>query len=124
MKTYEITSESGNAFAFEVENAYISVGKIRNLLINLDHVSNFTTRKPLSIDDEFRASFNYRGLDFIIIEPFGDSSRYWIGLEKERCEEAPQKIKQLEQIFIDYQPPFIIKLIADIITLKFIKKPS
>ena len=122
MITYPIKDESGSLRAFEVDNVYIGVGGIRKLLSEKDGVSDLRARKLFAGgDDEFRLGFNYFGRSFLVVEPFGDNSRYWIGPENDSDEEAVLKAKSLENIFKNYEPPALIKILGDIVSLKFIK---
>ncbi len=117
MKTYTIKDNNGNPFAFEIDNVYISVRKLVNILGSLEGTGNIKTKKLFERHKENHIEFEYSGDPFVIWEPFGDNSRYWIG-PKDTEKKSP-KIKDIEEILRNYKPPFLIKLFGDLISLNF-----
>lgn len=77
MRTYPLFREDGSLFAFEVTSAWISFHALFKILRSIDGVTS--VRKNYFNED--RASFAYRGERWVVNEPFGDNSRYWIGPE-------------------------------------------
>ena len=78
MKLYDLKDGSGRTFAFEVGNfgrhrACRFVGKIPGVII-LRRQRHF----QFSSEDEF-CEFQLEGQRFVIWEPYGDNSRYWVG---------------------------------------------
>jgi hypothetical protein len=65
----------GSLHAFEIGNAFISMGAIRRILRSVDGV--------IAIDRGFRSddrlTFIFNGVPWVVHEPWGDNSRYWIG---------------------------------------------
>lgn len=116
MKIFELKREDGHVFAFEINNAYIYPKKIAELLKTVNGVSNINLRKPFSSSSDIHLQFKYHGIDFIVWEPYGDSSRYWIGPFRNN---DFVDVGLLEEIFKKYQPPLIIKFFGDVITLNF-----
>lgn len=121
MDTYPVKNDDGRISAFEVESSYISIGRIKKLLSEVSHVSNLLSRRPFSGNSEFRLGFTYAGVPFVVLEPFGDNSRYWIGPENDSNPSDLEQVANLELIFKGYKPPIPIKILADIVTLKFIR---
>lgn len=117
MNTYEITNKDGTAFAFEIDNVYITPRKIGKLLTSTDGVTKGKVRKLFDFGNENRLEFEYLGGNFVVWEPFGDNSRYWIG-PKDAEERLPQ-IAAIERIFEKYKPPRLVKFIGDLISLNF-----
>lgn len=115
MRTYRFPSDKSILFAFEIENAYIRPGKIAKLLASVNGVRNVRTGRNLS-SSESRVEFEFLGNEFIVWEPFGDSSRYWIGPKQEQ---QTSDISVLEKVFKDYKPPLLVKIFGDLITLNF-----
>lgn len=68
---------------------------------------------------EFRLRFCYSGDYFVVAEPFGDNSRYWIGPEESPSHDTARKVRALEGIFQSYTPPFLLKALGDLVTFKF-----
>jgi hypothetical protein len=64
-------------------------------------------------------TFKYLGLDYIVWEPFGDNSRYWIGPAQEDAQSSNTDVAPLANAFRDYQPPILVKMFGDLITLNF-----
>lgn len=116
MRVHRLSRENGRLFAFEIENAYIRPRKIAALLGALEDVSNINLRRPFSSSGDVHLEFEFRGEDFMVWEPYGDSSRYWIGPKKEG---KPVDIDTLVKAFEEYVPPKIIKILGDLITLNF-----
>jgi len=66
-----------------------------------------------------RVSFNYLGTEYIVWEPYGDNSRYWIGPKQTDGQLLDIDIAPLANAFRDYDPPFLVKVFGDLITLNF-----
>lgn len=115
MKTYKLLRDDGCFFAFEIENAYIRPKKVARILERIDGVTDVQVSKFMASPD-VRVEFKYSGYDFIVWEPFGDNSRYWIG-PKEEGESID--IASIERVFKDYRPPLVAKIFGDLITLNF-----
>ncbi|MCP5005046.1 MAG: hypothetical protein GY941_14095 [Planctomycetes bacterium] len=117
MKTFPIKDETGNQIGFEIENAYIGVNKIVNLLSTITSVSNIKRRKLFDFKDENHIEFKFLGFDCIVWEPYGDNSRYWIGPKEEKKKKVD--ILVIENTFKTYIPPFYVKFIGCMISLNF-----
>jgi hypothetical protein len=118
METYKLDTEEGVQFGFEIENVYISTFKMAKLLSAVDGITNIQRRKLFRKydDDSYRLMFDFKDETYLIVEPFGDSSRYWI--YPKNSDHFSTKITVIEKIFRQYKPPILIKLIGDIISLK------
>lgn len=79
MKTYPINDETGNPFAVEVDVAFCSIRNLAKTIGSVDGVTDVEVCKPFSGERDVRAKFRYQGDEFVVVEPFGDNSRYWIG---------------------------------------------
>ena len=81
MKTYPLIDEKkgDRPFAFEIENAYVGTGTIARLLAEVDGVTDVRARKLFRGSSEIHVEFKYLNHDYIVWEPYGDNSRYWIG---------------------------------------------
>ena len=121
MKTYpNVDERNGKQFAFEVESSYIGLRALANVLRSVADVTDVVIRRPFASGwGESRVRFRFRGRDFLVWEPHGDSSRYWIGplREEDRIDIAP-----LEGAFSSYQPPTLIRVLADIVTFKVLRR--
>jgi hypothetical protein len=115
MKTYSL-EKNCCLFAFEIDNAYISLNKIEYLLGKDDGVSDIKRRRMFSSTSDVHIVFKYKGKSCMVWEPYGDSSRYWIGSEDDK---VTFDISSVEQVFKNYELPLQRKLIGDVVTLNF-----
>lgn len=121
MKTYPVRSKDGTrTFAFEIENIYIPPSTAARLLSKVEGVSNVELRKIFSKWQEVHVKFRYRGQPYMVWEPFGDSSRYWVG-PMEEANDADD-INPLELAFNHYRPPCYRSLLGDFLTLRFVTR--
>ena len=118
MKTYPELDQSGLTIAFEVEMGYVSLATVVRIIEGVDGVSQVCKRRMFSRWEEIHAWFRYQGAECVVWEPFGDSSRFWIG------QKAPDKVdvSAIEQAFKNYVPPVHRRVLGDIITLQFLRK--
>lgn len=75
MKTFPLKRESGKIFAFEIYASGLWTGSLARLLRRIPGVANV---KRVS-DGDNRLAFDVHGEPFVVFEPFGDNSRYWVG---------------------------------------------
>ena len=121
MKTYPVLTKDGSrAFAFEIENIYISPGTAARLVAAVDGVADVKLRRMFSKSSDVHIEFNYHGQPYILWEPFGDSSRYWIGPKEESGDVG--NIAALEATFKGYRPPLYRTLLGDLLMLRFITR--
>lgn len=117
MNTYPISSENGHQFAFEIDNAYISPRNIAGLLYDVNGVTDIQLRRGFVGSDEIHIEFLFHGSQFIVWEPYGDSSRYWIGPKDIGA--IKLDLSALMSVFQTYKPPTFRKLVGDLITLNW-----
>jgi hypothetical protein len=86
MKVYDLEDEEGRAFAFEVD-ATIGQRGAERVVAGIPDVRMIRRRRALSGDDAF-CGFELVGVAFVIEEPWGDNSRYWIGSSNRRSASA------------------------------------
>ena len=122
MDTYPLIDEKrdNRPFAFEVENAYVVPGTIARLLAEIDGVTDVRIRKRFSGSSEIHVEFKYLSRDYIVWEPYGDNSRYWIG--PKNPEESAGDIGNIENVFKRYRPPFYREVIGDVLSLRLFKR--
>ncbi len=122
METYPLIDEKkgDRPFAFEIENIYAGSRTIARLLTEVDGVTDVHLKKRFGSSDDIRVEFKYRNHDYVVLEPYGDNSRYWIG-PKNPAESAGD-ISDVENIFKRHRPPFHRAVIGDILTLRLFKR--
>jgi hypothetical protein len=83
---YDIKDVDGRVFAFEINNFPIGRRGVRRVLERIPGCR--LVRGPKRFlswfrEDEF-CEFEVEGIKFVVAEPYGDNSRYWIGPEPTR----------------------------------------
>jgi hypothetical protein len=120
MRTFEIHSDDEGYFvAFEIENAYIRPKKVGEILSAVGGVTDVTVGKSSGESRDIRVAFNYLGIEYIVWEPYGDNSRYWIGPKQTDGNLSDIDITPLETAFRDYEPPLLVKVLGGLFTLNF-----
>lgn len=121
MKTYPILSENNlPTAAFEIENAFIAVSTIAQILEHIEGVTEVLVKKTFFKSSDVHVEFKYLGQPHIVWEPFGDSSRYWIGPQDGA--EAAGNSTAIEQAFKHHKPPLYRAIIGEVITFRFITR--
>lgn len=122
VETYPLIDEKKGhyPFAFEVKNAYVAPGTIARLLMEIDGITDVRTRRLFSGSSEIHVEFKYLSRDYIVWEPYGDNSRYWIG--PKNPEESAGDISNIEDVFKRYRPPFHREVIGDILSFRLFKR--
>jgi hypothetical protein len=101
MKTYPIKREDFTLHAFEIENTYISMSAIKKILKSVSGVTSI--KRQLFSDD--RLVFKYNNEDWVVNEPWGDNSRYWIG--PKNVENHTLDVTPINEAFNKYESPLI-----------------
>jgi hypothetical protein len=115
-----LTKDGGRPIAFEVENIYISVSTAARLLAEVDGVADVEPRRMFSKSSDVHIQFKYHGQPYIVWEPSGDSSRYWVGPKRESND--ADDITALEAAFKRYRPPLHRVVLGDVLTLRFVTR--
>src|SRR5258708_14372346 len=79
MKTYPLGHDDAPPFAFEIDHTFVSRGTIVRLVKRVDGVTDVHRAGLFRSSDDVRVAFKYLGRDYIVWEPWGDNSRYWVG---------------------------------------------
>lgn len=116
MKTYpSIDKKTGHTFAFEIEHIYVSNSMIARILSRTSGVTDVRVRRLFTQWREIHIWFKYRGREFVVWEPYGDNSRYWVGPENEN--ETSMCIEEIKISFEKYHPSIPVKIIGDLLSL-------
>ncbi len=100
MRTYSLQA-SGALHAFEVSNIWLHPRAIARLVRSKG--AEITFRRRLFRAADVHLKFRYKGLEFQVVEPFGDNSRYWIGPVDESLV-ASAETADLRDLFARYRP--------------------
>jgi hypothetical protein len=100
---YDVKDADGRVFAFEIENSSLGRRGVCKVLARIPGCR--LARRPRFLswlrEAEF-CQFEMDGIPFVVDEPFGDNSRYWIGPRPPRC--VPQ-IVAVRQAFVEKSVP-------------------
>ena len=99
MKTYTIKRENGSLHAFEIGNTWISMNAIRKILSSVPGVMSLEKQ----FHSETRLEFIYNNEPWVVWEPWGDNSRYWIG--PKNSENHSFDVQPINNAFVKYQLP-------------------
>jgi hypothetical protein len=119
MTTHPVYDDTGRAFAFEVEAIYLPLASGVSLLRPIDGVSDVRRRRLFHRPADIHIRFRYRGVPFVLWEPYGDSSRYWIGPEDERGDHPD--VGDLRAAFARHRPPIWVKVLAYLFRFQFLQ---
>jgi hypothetical protein len=92
VRTYDLHDAEGRVYAFEVSSLLGRRGAVR---VIRSIPAARVTRTPVALSwlrEETFCEFELDDVRFVVWEPFGDSSRYWIGPEPVR------RVPQLDKI--------------------------
>ena len=105
MKTYPILRSDGSLLGFEVTSAWLTFGPLFKLLRSVEGVTE--VRRNWFNEDHI--TFRFHGKQAVVNEPWGDNSRYWIGL---RDPDAATEIDiaPLHQAFKRYRGFLVVTL--------------
>ena len=78
MRTYPIRDDGGVLFAFEVDAQPFGRRLVR-VLLQIDGVTDVRPRRNWTGSPDVHIRFLYRGREYVVWEPVGDNSRWWIG---------------------------------------------
>ena len=87
--------------AFEITSLWVTFRPLIALLRSVEGVSD--VRRNYLNDD--RLSFRFHKAQFVVFEPFGDNSRYWVGPME--SETALLDLKPVHETFRLYSRPIL-----------------
>ncbi len=120
MKTYPIIEDGPDPFAFEIDHVYLSRKTIARILGKVEGVTEVHQGGRFGSPDDVRIEFKCQGHDYIVMEPFGDNSRYWVGPKGGKDDvAAAANMGQIKAAFEGYKPSLPIKLFGDLVSLNF-----
>jgi hypothetical protein len=97
MKTYPLRRQDGSLLAFEITSAWVTFRPLYGILRSVQGVTD--VKRNWFKDD--RVTFKFHGEPFVINEPWGDNSRYWLG--PENAEASTRDITSLHDAFQRYE---------------------
>jgi hypothetical protein len=103
MRTHPIRDSSGNLLAFEVENLLIGGATIGRIVKAKLGAAIIPHARSVIDNRDVRLAFQLDGVQFVVVEPFGDSSRYWIGPSADDLVPTPL-IEGVHEAIAKYSP--------------------
>ena len=120
MDTYPSKDEKTDILvSFEIDNTYASPSMVAGVLSKVDGVTNVKVRRLFSKWEDVHVWFRYKNVDCIVLEPFGDNSRYWIGPKNS---EEKFDFHDIEKAFKRYRPPFLWRMFGDALSLRILRR--
>lgn len=127
MQTYLVRSDEGSQVPiFQIGSVYVSRRAMVELLKSVVGVTNVRLGKSVREPSDILIRFDFQGVPFMIWEPFGDNSRYWIGpadmVDGEPDVPLAPDIAPLVEAFNRYEPSFARSILGSLVTLDFIRR--
>jgi hypothetical protein len=114
--------DDGSLVGFQIENLFISRRQIRRLLNNSGLTTDAKLMDGVASKNPERLAFSLDGTDFLVQEPFGDSSVYWIS-PVDPSAEASNSIARIQAVFEGYRVPLLRLAIGSILSGAVIIRP-
>lgn len=110
--------ENGTIVGFSIDHYYISRSKIRKLLLGCSNVSWVKIHR-WRLTGNVRGSFCFRDIEFVIYEPFGESTEY-IFESKENKDRID--VSELFNIFVEFKPSKLAMIFGEIADLSILSR--
>jgi len=78
VKTYPLYDDRGGFNVFAIPHYFLLPGSAARYFSKMDDVEITFSRRFLKGGD-IHAEFIFEGMEFEVVEPFGDNSRLWVG---------------------------------------------
>src|SRR4051812_9120092 len=81
MTLFEIRDEQGRLVAFQVSSVFVSRRQVARIVRSIPGARTTFSPRFFSWPQAVVCKFEIDGGNFLVEEPFGDNSRYWIGAD-------------------------------------------
>jgi hypothetical protein len=116
METFSLHNDRGDVYAFEIPSSYfLSSAGVARFFSRCPGVHVERVRRLFELGNGVHAIFTLDGDRYLVWEPYGDNSRYWIGLEGEA--RLPQSLDKLRAFVHSNWPGPVSALRARILSL-------
>jgi len=122
MNTQSHYDSDGTLIGFEVPEIYVSRRQIRKMLDTSGVAAGAELGAPLLADDEVRVSFWVDGHKFCVVEPFGDSSVFWI-VPEDPSARVPHLLERIQAIFEEHRVPPLRLVVGLVVTGDIVVRP-
>jgi hypothetical protein len=93
---HDLHADDGSLRAFEVENILLSRRRACKIVESITGATIVRRTRIFGDSDDF-CEFTLDGFNFIIEEPFGDNSRYWVGSKEAAGSTVLPKVREAFQ---------------------------
>lgn len=101
MRTHPNYSEDGELMSFEISTLVAASRALPRILAAVEGVTEIARPRGGGPHRDVRCEFLLEGIEFQIIEPFGDNSRYLVG-PKDPNRRASELVRRLERAFSEH----------------------
>jgi hypothetical protein len=122
MRIYDLKAPDGSLRAFEVENTLLGRKRACRLAESIPGAS-IVRRSRLFRDTDDFCEFTLGGETFVIEEPWGDNSRYWVGTKDEPRTNSLLAVRQAFECHKTWETPLRIAIMASLLVLAFVFYP-
>lgn len=119
MRIYDLTTSDGKLRAFEVESTLLSRNQACRLVESIPGVFIMRRSRLFRDTDDF-CEFTLNGETFVIEEPWGDNSRYWVGAKAEPSTASLLLVRQAFERYNTWKATLRFAIVASFIVLGFI----
>jgi hypothetical protein len=119
MRVYDLKAEDGSLRAFEVENTLLTRGRACRIAKSIPGVVLIRQSRLFRDTDDF-CEFTLAGETYIIEEPFGDNSRYWIGGKEASQSSSLQQVRVAFERHNTLEPPLRVLVVASLAVLGWV----
>jgi hypothetical protein len=123
MRIYDLKATDGSLRAFEVENALLTRGRVCRLAESIPGAT-LVRRSRLFRDTDDFCEFTLGGQTFVIEEPFGDNSRYWVGAKEQPNTSSLLVVRQAFEQHNAWKTPFRIVIAVLLLALGLATYPK
>ncbi len=120
MKTYPLLNDADKVIGFEVSNLFFpSSASVSRFFAKCPGVQITRQRKMFESGNEIHVELVLEGTTFIVWEPFGDNSRYWVGLKEESDLESDiesDSLRSLQEFVSSSWPGPISKMLSFVLS--------
>jgi len=120
MKTYPLLNDADKMIGFEISNLFFpSSASVGRFFAKCPGVQITRQRKMFESGNEIHAELVFEGTTFIVWEPFGDNSRFWVGLKDESDLESDiesESLRSLREFVSSSWPGPISRMLSFVLT--------
>ena len=114
MRIYDLHDDQGHLHAFEVQNVLLGRSRACKIAQSLPGAQIMKKPKMFGGTDDF-CLFEVNGEAFVISEPFGDNSRYWVGPRHPSKSQTLWAIRSQFAAYESWRRPMILLVVTALV---------